>query len=162
MKGKSLPTAMSIDAKAELGFGSKAVDSSNLLRLMDVKLNPPCLFHGYSQRTKGTSDNYYNGLCGACQQKELCFPYLLSKEADDEEDSSKSDMDQAPDDRNEVCANEFRMKLTREDVDCLKPGKCLKGEVINFYMQPIVRRSYSNLNLQRFLLLRLLQVRLFS
>uniref|UniRef100_A0A915DPN0 Uncharacterized protein n=1 Tax=Ditylenchus dipsaci TaxID=166011 RepID=A0A915DPN0_9BILA len=47
MKKKSLPTAMSIDAKAELGFGSKAVDSSNLLRLMDVKLNPPCLFHGY-------------------------------------------------------------------------------------------------------------------
>uniref|UniRef100_A0A915DPL8 Ubiquitin-like protease family profile domain-containing protein n=1 Tax=Ditylenchus dipsaci TaxID=166011 RepID=A0A915DPL8_9BILA len=47
MKKKSLPTAMSIDAKAELGFGSKAVDLSNLLRFMDVKLNPPCLFHGY-------------------------------------------------------------------------------------------------------------------
>uniref|UniRef100_A0A915DWG5 Uncharacterized protein n=1 Tax=Ditylenchus dipsaci TaxID=166011 RepID=A0A915DWG5_9BILA len=49
-------------------------------------------------------------------------PYVLSKKADDEEDSSKSDMDQAPDDQKEVCANEFGIKLTREDVDCIKPG----------------------------------------
>uniref|UniRef100_A0A915EWR9 Uncharacterized protein n=1 Tax=Ditylenchus dipsaci TaxID=166011 RepID=A0A915EWR9_9BILA len=71
------------------------------------------------------------GLCGACQEKGLCFPHVLFKEADDEEDSNKSDMNQAPDDQNEVCAYEFGIKLTREDVDCLEPGNCLKGEVIN-------------------------------
>uniref|UniRef100_A0A915D513 Uncharacterized protein n=1 Tax=Ditylenchus dipsaci TaxID=166011 RepID=A0A915D513_9BILA len=74
-------------------------------------------------------------------------PYELSEETYNEEDSSEFDMDQAPHDQNDVCAEEFGMKLTREDLDCLKPGKCLKGEVINYYMQLIIRRSDMDINL---------------
>uniref|UniRef100_A0A915D6F5 Ubiquitin-like protease family profile domain-containing protein n=1 Tax=Ditylenchus dipsaci TaxID=166011 RepID=A0A915D6F5_9BILA len=69
-------------------------------------------------------------------------PYVLSKEAYDEEDSLIWIRLEK-----EVCANEFGIKLTREDVNFLKLGKCLKGKVINYYMQLIVRRSHSNHNL---------------
>uniref|UniRef100_A0A915EVF8 Uncharacterized protein n=1 Tax=Ditylenchus dipsaci TaxID=166011 RepID=A0A915EVF8_9BILA len=53
----------------------------------------------------------------------------------------------ASDNQRDVCAEEFGIKLTREDMDCLKPVKCLKGEVINYYMQLIIRRSSLDLNL---------------
>uniref|UniRef100_A0A915CW46 Uncharacterized protein n=1 Tax=Ditylenchus dipsaci TaxID=166011 RepID=A0A915CW46_9BILA len=87
----------------------------------------------YSDRTFLITPPLFTQSLWCLPRKGLCFPYVLSKEADDEEDSNKSDMDQAPGKllrisdlkiimslqmiRNEVCANEFGIKLTREDVD---------------------------------------------
>uniref|UniRef100_A0A915EEA6 Ubiquitin-like protease family profile domain-containing protein n=1 Tax=Ditylenchus dipsaci TaxID=166011 RepID=A0A915EEA6_9BILA len=71
-------------------------------------------------------------------------PYELSEETDDEKTVVNPTWIRP---QNDVCAEEFGMKLTREDLYCLKPGKCLKGEVIHYYMQLIIRRSDMDVNL---------------